>query len=206
MPVELVVVLLVVAMVALLILPWAKGAHFRSRKIGCVNNQKQISLAALIWAGDNNDLLPMGVTITNGGSMEDVLAGKALSTFMVMSNELSTPRILWCPDDRERRMTNNFAGLTTTNISYFVNMDETNTMNPQMIRFGDRHLEANGKPVRPGMVVFGEKDQVTWSATLIHKKSGNISMADGSVQSTTSDSLKNFLQTTGVATNRFAIP
>ncbi len=208
MPVELVVVLLVVAVVIMLALPWARGTRFHSRssKIGCVNNLKQVALAAKIWAGDNQDILPMGVSLTNGGSMEDALVGRVLSTFLVMSNELSTPKILWCPDDRERRGTNNFAGLSAVNVSYFVNIDDTNDVNPQTIRFGDRHLEFQGRPVRSGLAVFSSHDAVTWSATLGHKNSGNISLGDGSVQSSTSQGLPNLFQQTGMATNRFAMP
>ena len=148
----------------------------------------------------------MGVSITNGGSMEDALAGRVLSTFLVMSNELSTPKILKCPDDHERRLTNNFVGLSAANVSYFVGIDDTNDVNPQTLRFGDRHLELFGRPVRAGLTVFATNDVVTWSATLGHKNSGNISLGDGSVQSSTSSSLRSYLQQTGFATNRFAIP
>ena len=208
MPVELMVVLFVVAMVLVLVLPLARGTRFHSRssKIGCVNNLKQVALAAKIWAGDNNDTLPVGISITNGGSMEDALAGRVLSTFLVMSNELSTPKILKCPDDHERRLTNDFAGLSAANVSYFVGIDDTNDINPQSLRFGDRHLELAGRPVRPGLAVFATNDTVTWSATLIHQNAGNISLGDGSVQSTTSKGLPNFFQQTGMATNRLAIP
>ena len=160
----------------------------------------------MIWAGDNQDNLPMGISITNGGSMEDVLVGRTLSTFMVMSNELSTPHILWCPSDSPHRQADDFAGLTATNLSYFVSVDDTNATNPQAIRFGDRHLELSGRPVRAGLAVFSTNDAVTWSAILGHKNSGNISLGDGSVQSTTSKGLQNFFQQTGMATNRLAIP
>ena len=206
MPVELMVVLFVVALVLVLVLPWARGAHTRSQNIRCISNQKQISLAAMIWAGDNQDNLPMGVSITNGGSMEDALVGRTPSTFTVMSNELSTPYILCCPSDSSHQRAVDFANLTTTNLSYFVCVDDTNAINPQAIRFGDRHLELSGRPVRAGLAVFSTNDAVTWSAILGHKNSGNISLGDGSVQSTTSQGLQNFFQQTGMATNRFAIP
>ena len=59
--------------------------------------------------------------------------------------------------------------------------------------------------LRPGLVSLWTNDPVAWSATR-HNKSGNIGLADGSVQSTTSGSLRTYLQQTGLATNRFALP
>ena len=208
MPVELIVVLFVVAMLIVLVLALARGTRFHSRggKISCVHNLKQVALAAKIWAGDNNDTLPMGISITNGGSMEDALAGRVLSTFLVMSNELSTPKILICPSDHERRLTNNFAGLSAANVSYFVGIDDTNDINPQSLRFGERHLELSGRPVRPGLAVFATNDAVAWSRALMHKNFGYISLGDGSVQGTPSKGLPNFFQQTGIATNRLAMP
>lgn len=51
-------------------------------RIKCINNLKQIGLAMRIWAGDNNDKYP--------------------SSFVVMSNELSTVKVLLCPGDKGR--------------------------------------------------------------------------------------------------------
>ncbi|HSY19513.1 MAG TPA: hypothetical protein VK815_14320 [Candidatus Acidoferrales bacterium] len=178
----------------------------RSSKIGCVNNLKQVGLAYKIWAGDNGDVYPMGISVTNGGSMEMVATGDVRQTYLVMSNEMSTPKILYCPDDRDRTPTRSFVGLANSNISYFASADMTNDVNPQMITIGDSHFEVGGKPVKAGLNSFWTNDPVTWSPTAGHLKSGNIGLADGSVQSTTSASLQFYFQQTGLATNRLAIP
>jgi len=57
-------------------------AQQQAERIQCVNNLKQIGLAMRIWAGDNN--------------------GKYPTSLVVMSNELSTVKILICPSDKGR--------------------------------------------------------------------------------------------------------
>ena len=173
--------------------------------IACINNLKQEVLSFKLWAGDNRDILPMGISVTNGGSMELVATGNVASTFLAMSNELSTPKILFCPDDTSHFLTNNFGGLCNSNISYFVSADMTNDANPQMILSGDSDLMLGGKMLKPGLASLWTNDSVAWSTTR-HNKYGNIGLADGSVQSTTSGSLRTYLQQTGLATNRFALP
>ena len=173
--------------------------------ISCVNNLKQQVLAFKLWAGDNNDTYPMGVSVTNGGSMELVLKGNVVATFLAMSNELSTPKTLFCVEDDSRSSINNFGGLSNSNVSYFINADMTNEANPQMIVTGDSDLVLGGKILKPGLASLWTNDPVAWSGKR-HEGGGNLGMADGSVQSTTSVSLRTYLQQTGLATNRFALP
>ena len=54
----------------------------RKKSIACINNLKQIGLAARIWANDNDGVLP-----------PDLIS---------MTNELSTPIVLHCPADQSR--------------------------------------------------------------------------------------------------------
>ena len=199
------VIVAVVMIFFVLFAPAFFGPHRIISRIGCANNVKQELLAFKIWAGDNNDTLPMGISVTNGGSMEMVATGNVAFTFLVMSNELSTPKVLFCPDDPSRFSTNDFGGLSNSNISYFISADMTNDANPQMLLTGDSDLALGGKMLRPGLVSLWTNDPVVWSTTR-HNKSGNLGMADGSVQSTTSGSLRTYLQQTGLATNRFALP
>lgn len=204
------IILAVVVIIAGLGIPSVfrlKSAHSKAHSIACINNQKQIGIAYKIWEADNGDLLPMGLSITNGGSMEAAQAGDVVRTFLVMSNELYTPKILFCPSEpTSGNRANDFVGLAGTNISYFVVVDVTNSMvNPQMIISGDSNFELDGKAVRFGLNSFGTNQFVAWSASR-HDKIGNIGLLDCSVQSTTSASLQKLFLHTGLATNRFAIP
>src|SRR5580698_2397951 len=121
-----VAILVILAAVVLPLLGTGSTASRKAPKINCTNNLKQIGLAYRIWAGDNNDAYPMGISVTNGGSMEMVLTGNVVQSFLVMSNELSTPMILMCPADTGRIRAHTFAGLANANISYFVGADVTN--------------------------------------------------------------------------------
>ena len=200
------VVVAVVMILALVLLPVIQAPHKRASKVGCTNLLKQIGLAYKVWAGDNGDVLPMGISVSNGGSMELAATGNVLATFLVMSNELSTPKILFCPSDAGRSWATSFGTLANSNISYFVGLGFTNDANPQIILSGDSSFGLGGTPAKPGLAAFGTNDPVFWSPSIRHMKSGNLGLNDGSVLSTTSSSLRSYLQQTGLATNRFAIP
>jgi prepilin-type N-terminal cleavage/methylation domain-containing protein/prepilin-type processing-associated H-X9-DG protein len=204
---ELLVVICVVAVVVALILPaLAPPRHYRM--INCTNNLKQDGLAFRIWEGDNGDKYPMQVSVTNGGAMELAVAGNVSAIFRVMSNELSTPKVLVCPEDTGRHYATNFmADLNHQTISYFVGLDAGDKY-PQMILSGDDNLEVNGVRVRPGVLNLSTNTTVGWTKERIGKFHGlgNIGFADGSVLSTTVPTLTSALVNTGTATNRLVIP
>jgi competence protein ComGC len=211
---EISVVIAVLAILVALLLPFLTATKRKSSRIGCVQNLKQIGLAYRIWAGDNNDLFPMGVSVTNGGSMEAVRMGDVAITFQVMSNELSTPKILVCRGDGiERGDTNrapaiDFGKVSNSNISYFVGVDVTNDANPLLTISGDSNLQLGGKTAMPGLLSISTKDSAAWDSTrhAYYGYTGNLGFADGSVQSLTITGLRNSLIQTGLATNRLAIP
>ena len=101
-----------------------QGAKERAQSISCMNNMKQIGLAARTWAIDNDDNFPFNVSTSKGGTRElcqrgsDGFDRNAVFHFQVMSNELSTPRILVCPADTKRHPALNFLSLRPENVSY----------------------------------------------------------------------------------------
>lgn len=202
--VEVLVVIAVLALVALILLPALAASKRKSARLGCENNLKEIGIAYRVWEGDNGDKYPMFVSVTNGGAMESIITGNVVMCFQVMSNELSTPRILHCHEDLERVGTNSFAMLASSNISYFVNLDATEA-HPQMLLLGDDNFEISGVPVKSGLLEFLINASISWTAAR-HKFRGNLAIADGSVQQVSQDGLRQSIQQAGVATNRFAIP
>lgn len=88
-------------------------AQARAERIRCVNNLKQIGLAARIWAGDHKDLYP--------------------SNFISMKNELGTPKILKCPSDRSRTETTSWAELTAGNVSYQMDAPGVTWNDPRVV-------------------------------------------------------------------------
>lgn len=204
--IELLVVLAVIAMLGALILPsMMRPPHDGSIRVQCVNNLKQAGLAFRIWEGDYNDLYPQAVSRTNGGAMEYQSGSTAFHHFQVMSNELSTPKVLICPQetDEARLVATNFDFFCNSNVSYFAGLDASET-NPAMILLGDHNI-TDGTPLKNGVVALTTNKPARWTAE-VHNKVGNVCLADGSVQQDSTTGLQDQLANTGVATNRLLMP
>ena len=216
---EVLLVIVILAVLFAILLPAIIPASGDRQIISCVNNLKETSLAYRIWEGDNGDLYPTGVSVTNGGAIESAANGDVAAVFQVMSNELSTPKILVCPEDTTHTPATNFAtGFSAKNISYFAGLDSTNDSNPQMLLVGDNNFSVDGVPAKSGLLKISTNSIVAWLPgrhpfyqphfwEFAPKHfSGNVAMNDGSVQQSSSDDFQNALAHTGFATNRFAIP
>lgn len=202
--VEVLVVVVVLAVLAAILLPVSHAPH-KALRIYCVYNLKQVGLAYRIWAGDNNDKYPMEISVTNGGTMGLADGRNAWINYFVMSNELSTPKLLYCPADNDHvRATNFTTDFNNSKISYFVGLD-ANTNSPQVFLSGDDNFAIGGVSVKSGLLELSTNAPISWTVAR-HKFVGNIGLADGSVQMVSNSGLTNLLHQTGLATNRLAIP
>lgn len=215
--IDLLMIVLALIAIAIVFVPMIAKPHARSAKISCTNQLKQIGLGYRLWAIDNGDQFPMAVSVTNGGAMEAVASGNLALVFQVMSNELNTPKILICPEDKSPgRVTATvfaqfvpvgqrgipFAG--NTNVSYFVGLDADETK-PDTILSGDDNFLVNGGKPKSGVLSLWTNSPVAWTKDR-HLKYGNIGLADGSVQGVSSPKLAEVFVKTGMATNRLAMP
>jgi type II secretory pathway pseudopilin PulG len=202
--VALLVIVAVLAILAAMLLPALARAKQKSSKIGCVNNLKQCGLAFRIWEGDNNDKYPMDTPMANGGTKEYVTGADMFRHFQVMSNELSTPKILICPADT-RTVAANFTRLKNQNVSYFVGLDAKDEF-PQRFLDGDRNI-TGGSELENGILKLVPGGPAGWT-TAIHNNSGNVGLADGAVMSFLNSGLREALKNSGVPTNtwRIALP
>ena len=203
--VELLIILAILFILAALCTPAFIKAKARAQRIRCVSHLKQIGLSYRQWALDNKDQYPMQVAVTNGGVRELIEAGYFESPFVVISNELNTPFILWCPADKRQRAAASFStGFGASNVNYFVGLDADETQ-PQMFLAGDDNLLLNGQPVKRGIVELTTNSAVAYSGTR-HVQQGNVGLSDGSVQGFSTSRFRDALHHTGTNVNRLAFP
>jgi hypothetical protein len=123
-----------------MLLPALSKAKARAQQINCMNNMKQIGVAFKVWALDHTDQYPFSVSVTNGGTLELCSPGSdgadrnSWAHFLVLSNELGTPKVLVCPADSAKTPAVQFPGLQAANVTYQVHSGEgVNDSNPQAV-------------------------------------------------------------------------
>lgn len=144
-----------------------------------------------------------------------------------MSNELSTPKVVICPSDERSAQTNFSmlpndqsttanAYFNNSSVSYFLGIDASDNL-PQMLLMGDRNLygsatlttyPANGIVPNNG---YGNGPNVAlsmgtnfaalstapaWTGKM-HQQSGNVVLADGSIQQLSSSRLRDQFRNSG---------
>jgi prepilin-type processing-associated H-X9-DG protein len=177
-----VVVVAVVVIVAAVLLPvWQKPKRI-TRRVTCVSNLKEIGVGFRIWEGDHDGRCPLDVAAALGGAQELIATGNVAGCFQVMSNEISATKILICPEDSQHESTTNWSRLSRFNVSYFIGLNATNSISPNVLP-GDANLLCNGLAVPPGKLNL-LSNSVSWTKDR-HGGQGNILLSDGSVQTVT---------------------
>jgi prepilin-type N-terminal cleavage/methylation domain-containing protein len=233
--VELLIVIAIVAVLAALQIPALASTKSKVQRIHCSDNLKRISVAFVSWAASHNDRLPMAVPPAQGGAsgpVGQVARGATFASninplkgvfgiFVVMSNELTTPKILFCPADSRAGYNQGTIFGDTTNslpgfysdfqVSYAIGVDANFTA-PNMFLNTDANLgDASTPPL--GNNVYGEAassrkfialgTNVFWTAASpgwansTHSLQGNVTLTDGSVQNFNTTALRNALNQTG---------
>jgi prepilin-type processing-associated H-X9-DG protein len=240
--VELLVLITIIAVLAAIQLPALANTKAKVQRVNCSGNLKRVGVAFRTWSDNKNGRMPMQVSASQGGAFEavGVKAGTVAAPgafaqnmgnpapikgvfgmFCVMSNELSTPRILFCPSDsRSGYVQGTIFGPTVgssagfysdINASYFIGVDASDAR-PSMLLTGDANLGDTTTPPT-GNNIYGESASVKKFVSLgtninstvaspgwansTHALQGNVTFADGSVQNLTTAQFRSALNKTG---------
>jgi hypothetical protein len=166
-------------------------------RIKCVNNLKNVGLAYRIYATDDNDRFPWEIPDQKGAIHINYLSDPT-EYIRILSNELSTPKIVVCPQD-DRKEATNWINFSRTNISYFISPDASESL-PQSFLAGDRNITNINGRLLPGLRALSANHLAGWDDT-IHKSQGNACMGDGSVQQLSAARLRDQLRNTGLTNN-----
>ena len=204
--IEVLVIVFTLVMIVAFVIPGLVRERRRARAVACSNNLKMVALSFRTWGVDSSDDNVMHRSAATGGTKELIGAGQVFVHFRLMSNELSTPKLLVCPCDKTKTVATNFAsGFSDKNVSYFVGTDADET-HPQMFLTGDRNLAFQGQPIKPGLFLLATNNASLRWAEGLHHPCGNIGFADGFVELFNSTRLAAAAQNQGQPTNLLAIP
>jgi prepilin-type processing-associated H-X9-DG protein len=205
---------------------------YQVQRIACSNNLKQVDLAFRTWSAAHGGSPPMQVSRFQGEAAQEPGIQRLVSTSqaasrgacricLCLSNELTTPRFLFCPAEYEtsyRQPASTFSGTSggpgtvpytnDLNISCFVAADALKAY-PRMLLTGDHNLGGNANPPTvaylsapvssPEKFSLGTNFNVNQGLAFMnnmHSTQGNVGMADGSVEWFSRTNLQNALKKT----------
>jgi prepilin-type N-terminal cleavage/methylation domain-containing protein len=113
--IELLIVIAIIAILAALLLPTLARAKAAGKRVQCINNEKQLATAWVMYTGDNNDWIVANghndpPTIANPLWVQGAFYNPADNTnyayildsrFALFGNYLQTTKVYHCPTDRE---------------------------------------------------------------------------------------------------------
>jgi competence protein ComGC len=198
--VELLVVVGVLAFSMTLLVPALASNRSQYERITCLNNLRLIGRGFHLWGSDHGERWPWLVPANQGGSspLTAPLGQNTYFHFLILSNELATPRLLVCPSDTGKRVASywpagakggfNHPNYRNNALSYLLSVDGDPGLSQKLVLSGDRNVRVNARvsSCSLGFIAAGidGRSPVGWTADL-HGLTGNLLLHDGEVRSTT---------------------
>src|SRR5258706_5719186 len=207
--IELLVVIAIIAILASLLLPVLTKSKDKAEGVACAANQKQLSLAWLLYAAENGDLLVNnhGVSETFArrqtwaNNVEDWLDGDANTNIIYLTDSKLGPyanrsaKIYKCPSDREPALNGQRIRSMSMNALVGDPGEVTNRFNPLYIQFFKSaevpnpsgifvFLDEHPDTINDGFFVNRLEDYVWGNVPAsYHNRAVNLSFVDGHQES-----------------------
>jgi prepilin-type processing-associated H-X9-DG protein/prepilin-type N-terminal cleavage/methylation domain-containing protein len=193
--VELLVVIGIIAILMSMLMPALSRAKQKAHAIQCLNNIRQIDIAATLYAGDHDSEYPRRLHLTNAW-MFALKPYYGNNTTVNSTNSASTSKILKCPSDRwlfewRSYLINGFNDHWAATLSkqdydlmmtwrYNHGMKESAIKLPSdTIIFGEKRIGSYHVHMDFGQGKGNDKEEI---AHKMHSNGANFAFADGSVR------------------------
>jgi len=190
---ELLACIFAFGLLTLIVLPSLATSHARGDRVRCFNNLRQIGVGFSEYASEHGQRMPWFVPVGEGGSLEYPARNELYIQMSVLSNYVSSPRILVEAGEgsQARQATHwgndpfgGFMSFRGNSISYFLGLD--GNFNIPALLAGDRNvLHAGFGPCATGispaanLATYGPP--AAWTRGN-HGTNGNVVRYDGSVE------------------------
>jgi prepilin-type N-terminal cleavage/methylation domain-containing protein/prepilin-type processing-associated H-X9-DG protein len=174
--IELLVVIAIIAILAAILFPVFAKAREKARQSSCLNNQRQIAVAILMYAQDHDEVLPDHSSVwpeinvdrnilmcpTKGKKVANAYVFNSYVSSMSLG-ELQSPTETFLTTDGQHAATT--SPLTYDNVAYFADDTDQRHSNASVASFLDGHVEIAKGYLLPlsGMKVWLDAEAITLS-------------------------------------------